>query len=287
VLPRNTFLIYGDSRSGKTTFAATFPRPLFLSDVTEGGWDSIANMTDDQFFEPGVKPIVWGIEKMDDMVKAREKALPLILNGRVQTIVVDSLSFYCDLYLNYIVMSQSKKDKRTAYGDLGDHLRDLRVKTHTLGDPTAQNLTVNVVWLCLAKTDEESSFSRPMIPGQQADKFMAGVHFIFHARSYQDKRGLELMPPVYEMRTKKGPTYLAGSRLGGRDLLDPLIGDYQTFIEALGHNADEVRKQLPKLIAVGSQVMSQAKPVALAAPPIVRTPAAVVRRAVAPAKSPA
>ena len=33
--PANTFLCYGDTRSGKTTFAATFPR--FLAGLPDGG----------------------------------------------------------------------------------------------------------------------------------------------------------------------------------------------------------------------------------------------------------
>lgn len=281
MLPRNTFLIYGDSRSGKTTFAATFPRPLFLSDVTEGGWDSIANMDDDQLFEPGVKPIVWGIEKMDDMATARAKAEALIASGRIQTIVVDSLSYYCDLFLNFLFAMQAKKDTRAAYGDLGNHLRDLRVKTHVLN--------VNVVWLCLAKhPDDVYPVGGPMIPGQQADKFMAGCHYIFYSRTHQEKRGQELLPATFEMRTKKYGGYIAGNRLGGRanQLPDPLVGDYQTLIESLGHNADEIRKNLPKILAAGSAVQP-AKPPVVAAPPVARPPARPPVAAAPPPRKPA
>lgn len=274
VLPRNTFLVYGDSRTGKTTWAATFPRPVFFSDATEGGWDSIANMSDDQLFEPGVKPLVWAIEKMDDMVTARAKAEPLIASGRIQTIVTDSISYYCDLFLNFLLMAQAKKDTRSAYGDLGNHLRDLRVKTHML--------PVNVVWLALAKhPDDVFPVGGPMIPGQQADKFMAGVHYIFHSRVDQQKRGQELLPPTYEMRTRKYLGYIAGNRLGGRanQLPDPLVGDYQTLIESLGYNADEIRKNLPKIVANGSApapqapaVVPQPRPVVQARPQVAVVP---------------
>lgn len=264
-LPRNTFLIYGASRSGKTTFAATFPRPLFFSDVTEGGWDSIANMDAEQLFEPGVKPIVWGIEKMTDMVEAREKATPLIASGRVQTIVTDSLSFYCDLILNCILMTQSKKDTRAAYGDLGNHLRDMRAKTHML--------PVNVVWLCLDSLEDDGS-GGPMIPGKQAAKFMAGVHYIFYARVYQEKRGSGFLPAVFEMRTRTYAGHIAGNRLGGRSaqLPDPLIGSYQDLISSLGYDPVELRKRLP---AIASVVKLVAKPVAK--PPIVAAKPVITR----------
>ncbi|MGH7178685.1 MAG: AAA family ATPase [Tepidisphaeraceae bacterium] len=278
VLPRNTFLTYGDSRTGKTTWAASFPRPLFLSDVTEGGWDSIANMDDDQLFEPGVKPLVWGIEEMADMTIARERALPLIAAGRIQTIVVDSLSFYSDLYLNFLVMQQSKKDMRAAYGDLGNHLRDLRVKMHSLN--------VNVVWLCLARhPDDDVPTGRPMIPGQQGDKFMAGVHYIFHSRVDQQKQGQVLLPPVFEMRTRKFFNYIAGNRLGGRavDLPDPLVGNYETMIAALGYDADEIRRNLPKIVPIARPGVPVAKPAVAQRPPVITQP---VRRPQPPTVKP-
>jgi hypothetical protein len=181
---------------------------------------------------------------MADMAVARNKAIPLIASGRIKTIVVDSLSFYSDLYLNFLVGMQTKKDMRSAYGDLGNHLRDLRVKTHQLG--------VNVVWLCLAQhPSDDVPIGRPMIPGQQGDKFMAGVHYIFHARIDQQKQGQVLLPPSFEMRTQKFQGYIAGNRLGAisASLPDPLVGNYETMITHLGFDADKIRQSLPKMAA--------------------------------------
>lgn len=39
-------LIYGRSGTGKTTVAATFPKPLLLLDIREKGWDSVTNVPD-------------------------------------------------------------------------------------------------------------------------------------------------------------------------------------------------------------------------------------------------
>jgi hypothetical protein len=150
--------------------------------------------------------------------------------------------------MNFLLMNQVKKDTRAAYGDLGNHLRDLRAKTHMLN--------VNVVWLCLARhPDEVEPLGRPMIPGQQADKFMAGVHYIFHSRVDQQKRGQELLPPTYEMRTKKYAGYLAGNRLGGKANLlpDPLVGDYQALVKALGYDVDVLRQSMPKISATAAK----------------------------------
>jgi hypothetical protein len=231
--------------SGKTTLAASFPRPLFLADATEAGWDSIANMTDDQYFEPTVKPMVWAIDKMNDMAEARAKAAPLIASGRIKTIVIDSISFYSDLYLNYLLALQTKRDTRAAYGDLGTHLRDLRVQLHALG--------VNVVWLALARHPEvDDPMGRPMVPGQQADKLMAGCHYIMYARQYQDRKNGVLSPSVFEVRTQRYGNYAAGNRLGAfaADLPDPFIGNYATFLNCIGYDADAIRHTLPPINGV-------------------------------------
>lgn len=281
-IPGTHNFVANDMVVHNTTWAASFPRPVFFSDVSEGGWDSIANMDDNQLFEPGVKPLVWGIEEMGDMVTARTKVAPLIASGRIKTIVVDSLSFYSDLFLNFLVGLQTKKDMRSAYGDLGNHLRDLRVKTHQLG--------VNVVWLCLAQhPSDDVPIGRPMIPGQQGDKFMAGVHYIFHSRIDQQKQGQILLPPVYEMRTQKFQGYIAGNRLGGLagNLPDPLVGNYETLITQLGFDANKIRQSLPKIQAVApTRPMIQPKPpIVQARPPMARPAQAPVRPAPAPAKS--
>src|SRR5271163_331657 len=129
--PRTTFLMYGTSGSGKTTLASSFPRPLFLSDVTESGYESLRGLDESVLFESHVRPRVWGIEKMNDMAVAFDNAAPLVASGQVQTIVVDSLTYYADLYLNALFALQGPAaDNRKAYGSLGIHLRDLRIKWH-------------------------------------------------------------------------------------------------------------------------------------------------------------
>lgn len=265
--PTNTFLIYGDSRSGKTTFAGSFPRPLFLADATEGGWDSLMNPPEDGLFEPSVKPLVWAIETMTDMAEAMAKAAPLIAQGRVKTIVIDSLTFYTDLYLASLLRLQGKPDMRQIYGTLGNHLRDLRVQMHGLG--------CNIVWLALTKhPSEDDPMGGPMIPGQQAAKFMAGVHYVFHARTHQEKRGQELLPMQFQVRTRKFMNYIAGNRLGAlaASLPDPLVGTYATLLDALGYDIDAVRgKPVPPVAPVRAPVVARAP---MLAPPRRVVPAA-------------
>lgn len=268
-LPFETYLAFGDTRTGKTTFAGTFPRPLFFSDATEQGWESLKGM-DEQLFEPGIKPIVWGIEAMNDMAICIEKAKPLIASKRILTIVVDSISFYTDLYLNHLFAMQTKPDTRAAYGSLGTHLRDLRVRLHGLG--------VNVVWLALAKHPEQDDpRGRPLIPGQQADKFCAGTNFVFYTRTEQRKEGGKVVSKTYEIRTSEFGSYIAGNRLGGRsiELPDPFVGTYAELLTARGYDVDAVRKKLP-LVANTPRIAQGTAPQPQVAKP---APAVIIRPA--------
>lgn len=237
-LQRITALSYGASRSGKTRFAASWPRPLFLSDATESGWTTITNMDRNTWFESNRAPIVWAIEKMPDMAKAVRDAEPLIKRGDVQTIVVDSLTFYSDLVFNYFESIGGVKDPRQLYQKLASHLKTLREEIHLLG--------CNVVWLCLAKDPgEEQPVGGPMLSGQNAPKFAAGCDYLLYHRHFQNG---SVAPLQWEIRTRKYINYAAGGRDEGR-LPDPLgyvttdlegkdqfVPDctYRTLAEALG-----------------------------------------------------
>lgn len=260
---RRTVLAYGDTRSGKTRWAASAPRPLFLSDVTESGWTTIQYMDPTLFYEADRPPIVWGIESMTDMAQAYERVKPLIARGDVKTVVIDSLTFYADLFLNGLFNAQgAKRDARAAYGDLGLHLRDLRVRWH--------GLPVNIIWLCLAKhPNDDDKAGGPLIPGQQATKFAAGCDNSLYFRSTAEHGGVR-----WEIRTKKFGFYFAGGREEGL-LPDPLPEpSFRSFEEHV----------------VGSLPVSDAPtiitPAAPKAPPVVVTAVAakaapVVRRIVA------
>lgn len=212
---RVTVLSYGATRTGKTRWASTWPRPLFLSDNTESGWTTIVHMNPDDFFEPNRKPRVWAIENATDMMQSLNDVEPLIKRGDVQTLVIDSLSYYNDLFLNYLisVMSSGGKapDNRQVYQRLSQHLQNLRIKVHSLN--------INVVWICLEKPPgEDNPYGWPMISGQQAQKFPPGCDYIFYHRSFQVG---PKEPLNYEIRTRKFGAFAAGGRDEGL-LPDPL-----------------------------------------------------------------
>ena len=212
-LKRITGLSYGASRAGKTRFAGSWPRPLFLSDATESGWTTLGNMDRNNRFEADRDPIVWAIETSTDMMRALREAAPLIAKGDVKTIVIDSLTFYCDLYFNYLesLKGGRQTDGRQLHGKLASHLKTFREQVHLL--------QTNVLWLCLEKPpSEDNPLGGPMLSGQNSAKFMAGCDYTFYHRCYQQN---SQSPLQWEIRTKKWNSYQAGGRDEGR-LSDPL-----------------------------------------------------------------
>jgi hypothetical protein len=240
-LDRITVLSYGGMRAGKTRWAASFPRPLFLSDATEGGWTTISNMDRNAWFEPGVNPIVWSIEKAADMMAAIKDIDYYIKTkpGVILTVVVDSLTFYADTFFNAVdVALGGRSDQRQLYLKLAQHLKDLRIQVH--------QLPINVVWIALEKPPgEDNPVGSPMLSGQNAQKFAAGCDYVMYHRSYQPTPQHSLQ---WEIRTRRWQNYQAGGRDEGL-LSDPIgyittdennkevfVPDctYRTMAEALG-----------------------------------------------------
>jgi hypothetical protein len=237
-VPAHSFCVYGPTRSGKTTFAASFPRPIFLSDATEAGWESIRNMDPEAFFEPGRKPRVIALETIGDLVPAMEKVKAAINSGEARTIVFDSLTFYSDLYLADTAARQATPDNRALYGMLGTHLRDLRVKVHSV--------PCNTVWLCLDRVaDEHNPVGGPMIPGQQGQKFAAGCNFLLYARRTSVKTA-QTTVDTFALHSRPFGMNMAGSRLGinADNLPNPFSGTYATMMAALGYDVDALRARI-------------------------------------------
>ena len=228
---RVTVMSYGGMRSGKTRFAATFPRPLFLSDNTESGWTTIEHMDPAAFFEPERRPVVWAIERGPDMMQCIAEMENVLRNepGKFLTVVVDSLTFYADLFFNAIDgaarIGGRQPDNRILYSNLAAHLRELRIRIHSLN--------INVVWLCLEKqATADEPVGGPMLSGQNAQKFAAGCDYIFYHRSYQTNPSTPLQ---WDVRTRRFNQYPAG----GRD--EGLVHDPLGFIEEV-EEAGEVKQ---------------------------------------------
>ncbi len=266
-VPRYTILNYGDTRTGKTFFGATMPRPFIIADATESGYTTILNMDRSLWFEPNVEPIIVAVENMSDVAQAMARIDALIASKRIYSLVFDAFSFYTDFYLNGLIMAQAKTDMRQAYGSLGIHLRQVRTNIHSR--------PISVMWNCLAKhPDQDDPKGRPLIPGQQADKFSAGVDFLVHSQVETFKEGGKIVATEHRIRTRPFGSYIVGNRLGDSvDLPDPFVGTYSDFLAALGHDVDAIRNAMPKPGAVAAPVVAKpAAPPIAAAKPVITVP---------------
>lgn len=253
-LPVDTFLTFGRTGSGKTTASAGWPRPLFLVDESEGGYKSLRGLTDEQLFEPEIGPMVWGIRDIADMAAALQKVQPYIASGRVMTIVISSITFYADTYLAHLNAQRPGADSRQIYGELSVHLRWLRTSFHNLG--------VNIVWEALESSPEDpvvdaktkavikaAQPGRPLIAGQQAEKFAAGVTYLWRTTLDVVQKDGKPFDHIIKFHTRAAGGYVSRSRIGAGlpQLPHPLLGGYKGFLTALGYDVELLRKGLPPL----------------------------------------
>src|SRR3970040_477508 len=115
--PMHVF-VYGAPRCWKTTFASTFPNPLFLSAGNEGGDTTL------QFVPNNCR--VQRIDSVKDMmdivpyVKANWQSLG------IKTLVIDSITYYSDIVIHEILFDGNKR--RVAmdpkdWGTLDSHIQ--------------------------------------------------------------------------------------------------------------------------------------------------------------------
>jgi hypothetical protein len=228
-------LSYGRSRSGKTRFAATFPRPRFLSDASERGWNTIETMPSEEYYEPDWIPQVYPVEDAGQMAEVLALTKEAVYKGEILTVVIDSLTFYADAFYSEIhrraVQTSGSKaiDTRALFGALAQHLANLRIDIH--------KWPCNVVWLALEKPPgEDNPVGGPLLTGQTAQKFPAGCDHVFFHRSFSSNATIDgklEQVRTFEMRTAPFGQYVAGGRDSGM-LPDPIINPtYRVFAEYL------------------------------------------------------
>lgn len=235
--PYLTVLSYGHTRSGKTRFAATWPNAVFISDATERGWDTIIHMPAEDFYHPGKRPIVLPVHNQQEMIEAIAIAEQWVKAGLIDTIVIDSITFYAESWLSHAMAKAkaagAKLEGWDLYGPLLNHLTDLRKQVH--------GLLCNVVWLALAKDPDKKETGGPMLPGSSRLRFPPACNYVFYHRKYAYERDVEgggkEIQQVYEAHNTTWEGYIAGGRDNGK-LGDSLYYPrYREIAEKLGLRA--------------------------------------------------
>jgi hypothetical protein len=217
-------LICGLPSSGKTTFAASAPRPLFLSDAVEGGYKTLFGMPRQYLWDPDVSPVIWPLERIVDMSNYLSKLEELARSGKFPygTIVVDPLSTWMSHVLSEMETSKPGSDKRQLYGDLATNIRATLIRIHAL--------PCHVLWLTHLENGNE--INGPLLPGKTANQFPAFCDFKWICWAQTNVNA----PTTYELRTKPFRSWsFAGSRgLTAYEIPDPLIPSWKAVAQVLG-----------------------------------------------------
>lgn len=213
----------GMPTSGKTHFAATFPKPLFISDEAEGGYKTLFGMDPDYWWDPKVVPEVWAQSDMTDFPKAVTEIQGMVSkSGKLpwETMVVDSISIYTERVLGEMKLRNPGEDNRQRYGALTDALR-LRVLQ-------VNALPMHVVWLCHVTSEGELT-----LPAKAAATVPAYMDYkwLCHVQPPTVRGGV----PDFQLRTKAfNKSAWLGGRNGMNPLPDPAIPSFKYIAGCLG-----------------------------------------------------
>ena len=215
-------LAYGATGVGKTRWAATWPKPFFVSAKVENGYETVEGMTihsRELFYEKNFKPRNRYVSTPEECKAALTEAEGLVNKGEVKTIILDSLTFYAEAYVH--ALTQNGMSGWDVWRELKAHIRDLIVTLH--------KLDCNVIWLALANELDDSGGI--LIGGKfTAQAIPAMVSNVLYFSS--QKRGKEQQ---YKIHTKPHGKWVAKVRMAGPDFPSTLPGTtYRDFVQALG-----------------------------------------------------
>ncbi len=154
-------LLAGKISSGKTSFAATAPAPLFLASAKEGGFETLEPRASERYpnsrgkfdenllWNPDVLPVVHAMETRKDYFTELAKLEELAKVGKFPygTLVFDSVSVYTQDVISELAQDNPKNDPRQNYGMLGDAITLLVKRIHAL--------PCHVIWLCHTDPDDQ------------------------------------------------------------------------------------------------------------------------------------
>ena len=207
--PWTRWFLYGPTGSGKTHAAGTFPAPFFLVPPNEKSIVTLMGQ-DVAYTEVGNRmqmnhAVRWLRSQYDLAMRLfdagkdeeAEAAFPY------QTIVVESLSHYCELLIEDIGARGQKKMDLQAWGQLSSHLRTLHSQL--------SDMDVHVVYTSLDKVDEAGN-GQPLMTGKNALMMPSACDVIGYFECVPVQRG---KAPVYRAHFRQFGRYPARSRFKG------------------------------------------------------------------------
>jgi hypothetical protein len=232
-------VVGGKISSGKTSFAATAPYPLFFADLREGGFKTLRTMSKNPrrrafWWDPNFEPGVWAMESMLDYKPAIAKLRTLISSKQCpyQTLVVDSLSVYGQRVLSELKDKDPSGDNRQRYGSLNDAVSWLVSEIHTL--------PLHVVWLCHINDEYQLA-----VPGKSTAAVWALMDHKWLIRA-------DVKPNAktdYQLHTRpfRTATWIGGR---GEELPDPMIPSFKCVLPLLGFDGKPISPSVPDYMGI-------------------------------------
>jgi hypothetical protein len=212
-------MIWGDAKSGKTTFASTFPRPFFF-DLDIGMLTLAGKDIEYESYDGSSR----GYEKF-------RKDLPLIAQrDDIDTIVIDSLSTLHPLMMDSIQKLQGTWPGIPQIKEYGVQVVQMRRFLFELVRYKKHVVLTGHEQIFQDELTKEV-FILPLIVGKKMPKQL-GLWFdeFYHMEAMSTKEGMD-----YKIRTRPSRKYNCGTRIGGmKELEEPTFENIMKIAKESG-----------------------------------------------------
>jgi hypothetical protein len=215
-------MVYGPTGVGKTTFAGTFPKPIFLN--VERGDESLVDTP------LGDKEVIADIENMDDFKEAWGRIKQGEWGEMFETVVIDSLTEWQEHLMDSILEEQGKNYPTLREWGIAKQ-RILRMVRNI------KDLRMNLVFICGEKeeTDDGVVVKRPSLSGGDIPQRVgAACDVVGYFTAEKDESGnIER-----DIHIEPDRDYYAKHRLGDH-IESPIEPDFDVIQKAHEERRDE------------------------------------------------
>lgn len=261
-----TMILMGQSRAGKTHFCGTFPRPLFINPVPEGGARTLAN---ESFVERYGDVMVIDVSTPNEIREAVNEIAGAVKSPscKFDTVVFDSLTTITNMIFDEIAGEPTirLKDNRSVYGNLGVWMRHFVLSANQWADVREVAHPVHVLWTATEstvtdpKTQKEVGY-RPNVVGSTRESVPMLCQAFFRivlGNLVRDTRTGKLHHERWIETLPTGESKIAafGARFG--DKLPPKFpATYQALAEAMGWPLERPSVEIPAVEIVDDGILS-------------------------------
>ncbi|MCX8125909.1 MAG: ATP-binding protein [Dehalococcoidia bacterium] len=217
-------LIYGGPKMGKTTFAATFPTPIFIADFDGGVTSVIGHPKSDEiefetFFDPDPES-PQPVYRWEDRVKSFWDTYRQNGSWPFRTVVLDSATLFLKALMNkafqQTVASKDAELKRVL--GVAPARGHWNVQMAYFDQEVRRLLAMPCYKVLICHEDTSEPYRiRPMLTGKQKE----GIYPLFSEIYHMESVGEEGQR-VFVVRLRPSDTAFAGSRLDHKGLIGEL-----------------------------------------------------------------